>query len=114
MSTDPFLNRVALVTGGSRGIGFATASALASKGCSVVITGLDHARLDAARQRLQVEAGRVEAVAADVSDPAQVRNAVAFTARQFGGIDILINNAGIGGFKPVAEMSDADWHGIIS
>lgn len=103
----------AIVTGGSRGIGLAIAAALVKDGARVAITGLDPARLDAAVADLRREAGdsaRVHGVVNDVRDRSAVEALVADTEQRFGGLDTLVNNAGLGVFADVAAMSDEDWH----
>ena len=109
--TAPALDRtVALVTGGSKGIGFAIARALVSAGASVVITGRDRRDLD----RAQAELGpRAFAVAADVRQPAEVQTAVREPVDRFGGLDVLVNNAGVGLFKNAADLSLAEWQTVI-
>ena len=111
----PLTGKVALVTGGSRGIGLATAHALLMQGGSVAITATNHARLDAAANELAKEAasGRVLPIAANVRNQAEVQEAVAKTVAYFDGLDILVNNAGVGVFRPVAEMTVDEWHRII-
>jgi NADP-dependent 3-hydroxy acid dehydrogenase YdfG len=109
--TAPALDRiVALVTGGSKGIGFAIARALVSAGASVAITGRDRKDLD----RAQGELGpRAVAVAADVRQPTEVQAAVREPVDRFGGLDVLVNNAGVGLFKNAADMSLAEWQTVI-
>ena len=103
--------KVAIVTGGSRGIGLAAARLLRREGASVAVVGTNSAHLRTAVDTLTADegAGRVEAVAADVRDSGQMEAAMASTASALGGIDIVINNAGVGIFKPVAEMAVDEW-----
>ena len=103
--------KVALVTGGSRGIGLSIAQALLQEGASVVITGTDQERLKAARAEL---GARATAVRADVRDYGEVETAIKHAVDQFGGIDILVNNAGVGIFRAVAEMSLNEWNDVIA
>jgi NAD(P)-dependent dehydrogenase (short-subunit alcohol dehydrogenase family) len=102
--------KVAVVTGGSRGIGFAIARMLVERGASVAITGTDEARLRAAEKEL----GGAIGVRADVRDYPQVHAGMDAAAKHFGGLDILVNNAGIGIFRAVAEMTLDDWNAIFS
>jgi 3-oxoacyl-[acyl-carrier protein] reductase len=102
--------KVALVTGGSRGIGLATARALASRGGAVAITGTSDDTLTAACRDLERDAaGRVLALRADVRSPSEMAAACAAAASRFGGLDALVNNAGVGLFRPVGEMTDDEW-----
>lgn len=106
--------KVALVTGGSRGIGFAVASALVSEGVKVGIVGRDAAQLAAAQSKLTGEDAVAVAICpADVGHFDAVDHAVATVVEQFGGIDVLVNNAGVGIFTPVADMSSAQWSAVI-
>ena len=104
--------KVALVTGGSRGIGLAIASALSTAGASVAIAGRDESQLEAARRRLGV-GERIHTVKADVRDSSDAARAVASAVDAFGGLDILVNNAGVGLFRNVAEMSVDEWRRVI-
>jgi len=85
--------KVALVTGGARGIGFATAKALAGRGASVVVADLDRAAAETAAS--QIHDTRALGLAADVTDRGAVQRAVAATVERFGGLDVVVANAGI-------------------
>jgi len=107
-------SKVAIVTGGSRGIGLAIARALAAEGAQVAVTGLSTAHLAAARKTLDgAGPAAVETLQADVRRRDDVTRVVDATAARFGGLDILINNAGVGVFKEVAEMTGDEWQQVI-
>jgi 3-oxoacyl-[acyl-carrier protein] reductase len=101
--------KTAVVTGGSRGIGLAVARLLRQRGASVAITGTNAASLQTAVDGLGADGARVLPLCADVRDPVQMDAAMAQAAAALGGIDIVVNNAGVGVFKPVAEMSPDDF-----
>src|SRR5438128_3720697 len=106
--------KVAFVTGGSRGIGLAIARALVGEGARVAITGRNEAHLSAARPRIEgAGPGSVETLRADVRNYGEVERAIAATAARFGGLDILINNAGVGVFAEVAAMTLDQWAEVI-
>jgi len=107
--------KVAVVTGGSRGIGLATARALLRHGASVAITGTSQSHLDTAARELQPVAqdGRLLPLRADVRNYDEIEKALTETSTRFGGIDILVNNAGVGVFGSVADMSVAEWHRVL-
>jgi NAD(P)-dependent dehydrogenase (short-subunit alcohol dehydrogenase family) len=109
------LTKAALVTGGSRGIGFATAARLLRDGASVAILGTQPEGLADARGRLERLASpdRVAAVRCDVRDADAVTEAAGEAAARFGGLDILVNSAGIGLFAPVSDMSPAQWRQVL-
>ena len=113
-----FAGSVAVVTGGSRGIGRAVAESLLQCGADVLISGRSAEALAAAASALaeitgDAAAGRLETVAADVRRPADAERLIGTATDRFGGVDILINNAGIGYFEAVAEQSVDDWTQII-
>ena len=106
---------VAVVTGGSRGIGFATARALIGTGARVAITATSEQTLRAAALELE-KLGGAEAVLslrADVRHPEQVDQAIDAVVRRFGGLDILVNNAGIGIFQTVGDMTGDEWDQVM-
>ena len=95
--------KVALVTGGSKGIGLAIAQALADAGASVVSTSRSGGE----------STDRIRQVRADVRNYEGAASAVSEAVKAFGGLDILINNAGVGVFANVADMSVEQWHQVI-
>jgi rhamnulose-1-phosphate aldolase/alcohol dehydrogenase len=107
----PLAGRIALVTGGAGGIGSATARRLLAEGACVALTDIDAEALTAAEESLAQSFGRdvVHGVRADVTDEASVRAALAGTVERFGGIDIVVANAGLATAAPFAETSLADW-----
>jgi 3-oxoacyl-[acyl-carrier protein] reductase len=105
--------RTALVTGGSRGIGAAIARALLDRGARVAIGGRQAEALSASRSRLARAGDRFLAVQADVRDPGQVGRLITECVARLGGLDILINNAGVGDFGNVADQSIESWRTIL-
>src|SRR4051794_37691719 len=101
--------KVAIVTGGTRGIGRAIAERLLREGASVAVCG--RSADSTARAAAEMKPlGDVIGCAADVSDLAQVRSLFEAVDRQFHRLDILVNNAGEGVFRKVGEMTPEDWH----
>jgi NAD(P)-dependent dehydrogenase (short-subunit alcohol dehydrogenase family) len=102
--------KVALITGGSRGIGFAIAEAFVSHGARVTITGRDAAALERAQSRLGPQA---LTASADARVAEEVERAVQATVDGHGGLDVLVNNAGVGIFRNAADMSTTEWQSVI-
>ena len=108
--------RVSIVTGGTRGIGYAIARTLLQQGDAVALTGTSQGGADRAADQLGREhaaSARVLGLECDVRDAASVERAVREVAARFGGIDVLVNNAGVGAFNAVADMSHDEWHRVI-
>jgi len=106
--------KVAIVTGGSRGIGLAIARALVADGVQVAITGRSAAHLSSARPAIEAAGpGALETLQADVRRHDEIRGAIDAAAARFGALDILVNNAGVGVFTDAASMSPAQWSEVI-
>jgi len=110
----PLSDALALVTGGSRGIGRAIALRLASLGAAVTICGRDDDALNDVSAQLTGLGARVFSQVADVTRPADVEALVAKTQVALGPITILVNNAGIGLFGPAHEKSEEDWDRVLN
>lgn len=105
-------DKVAIVTGGSRGLGLASATALAAEGCRVAICARGEATLNAAAATLRSVAGgddRILPIVADVSSPADVERVVRQTVDTFGRLDILVNNVGLARGSNIVDTLDAEW-----
>jgi NAD(P)-dependent dehydrogenase (short-subunit alcohol dehydrogenase family) len=106
--------KVAIVTGGSRGIGKAAARALLREGASVMIASLRKESLDAAARELQ-PLGRVESLTCDVTSEADVRRLVQETVRRFRRLDVMVANAGVADpYKNLLETSVAEWDRMVA
>ena len=105
--------KVAVVTGGTRGIGWSIARALVREGASVFVCGRDARRVEAAVEELRNNGGRADGLAADVRRYEDCRRLIAAATEGFGGLDILVNNAGVGVFKPVDQISVEEWDEVI-
>lgn len=109
----PLCGRVALVTGGGRGLGRATALALAAAGADVCVTGRDATVLESVAAEAAGSGVRSLVCAADVIDSGQVRDVVARTVGELGGLDVVVNNAGVLSSLPLLETSDDEWDRVL-
>src|SRR5215831_10838078 len=106
----PFAGQVCLVTGATRGIGRAIARMLLMEGAGVAICGRSQEAVDQAVSELRAEtAGKVEGKAADVKHYDQVAELFRFVDSHLGQLDVLVNNAGVGIFRPISELTVEDW-----
>ena len=104
----------ALVTGSSRGIGWATAKAFAAEGCRVMLSGRSTEQLGEAETALRATGAVVAAHAGDVGSPDHARGLIQATVAAFGGVDILVNNVGGGGGGArIADSTDDDWRSAL-
>ena len=104
--------RIVLITGGTRGIGYALAQSLLRAGNTVAVTGTTSDGVVRAERELSA-IGSVVGITCDVRDPASAEAAVRTAVAKFGGLDVLVNNAGVGVGVPIAEMPHDEWHRII-
>ena len=113
MSEAPLAGKVAIVTGGSRGIGAATAAWLAEHGAAVVVSGRDADRLQSTVKQLEERGGSALAVVADAAKREDVDALVERTRERFGRVDVLVNNAGITRDGLLVRMKDEDWDRVM-
>jgi 3-oxoacyl-[acyl-carrier protein] reductase len=102
--------KVAIVTGGTRGIGRAITQRLLQEGASVAICGRTRESVDRALQTVEPAGGELFGEAADLTKVDDVARLFQAVDARFGGLDILVNNAGLGVFRKVADMTPEDWH----
>ncbi len=107
-------NKVAFVTGAASGIGKRIAEVYAQAGASVAVVDLNRQGAEAAAAALRAQGARAIGIGVDVTDEAGVDAAVARTVAQFGGLDVLISNAGIQIVAPLVEFSFADWKKLLA
>jgi len=109
-----FEGKVAIVTGAGSGIGEAVARAFAARGGSVVVADINQAAAEKVAKALSTNGGSAKAIATDVADAAAVEGMVQFAVDSFGGLDIAVNNAGIGGpLAPTGEYPLDGWRKVI-
>ncbi|HEV2171238.1 MAG TPA: bifunctional rhamnulose-1-phosphate aldolase/short-chain dehydrogenase, partial [Candidatus Binatus sp.] len=111
LAAKPLASRIAIVTGGAGGIGRAVAARLLEDDCCVVLLDIDGAARDAARESLvsRFDSDRVRAFQCDVTNENDVASAFAYAAREYGGIDIVVSNAGIASSAPIESTSLEVW-----
>jgi 3-oxoacyl-[acyl-carrier protein] reductase len=106
--------RIAIVTGAARGIGFAAAEKLAENGASVVLGDLNEPLVQEAAGRLKAKGYEALAVRMDVGRNDSIREAIAAAVKAFGGIDIVVNNAGILSALSIEEMTREEWDKVLN
>ena len=109
----PLAGKVAVVTGGTRGIGLAIARLLADDGASVVVSGRDPGRLESGAKELETSGASVLAVAADAGKREDADRLVDAAKERFGRLDVLVNNAGITRDQLLVRMKDDDWDQVL-
>ncbi|MDX1406570.1 MAG: SDR family oxidoreductase [Saprospiraceae bacterium] len=109
----PLKDKVAYITGGSKGIGYGTAESLLAQGMRVAISSRSETRAQEAALRLDASGERVLAIGSDVRSLDDEKRAVQQLLGRWGQLDVLVANAGIGKFAPIQEMSPEDWHDVI-
>lgn len=114
MATAQLHGKAAIITGGASGIGRATALLFAREGASVAIVDIDESAGSAVRQEIAASGGRAIFEYADVTRAADCERVVERTHREFGGIDVLFNNAGIIRRASALELSEQDWDRVIA
>jgi len=105
--------KVAVITGGASGIGYATAKALAAKGAKIMIADIEAAALDKAVAALSSSGAKAEGIVCDVSNLASVQHLAETAFSKMGAVHIVFNNAGVAVGGPISEMKHSDWEWII-
>ena len=107
-------NKISMVTGGSKGIGFGIAKALAEAGSDIVLVARDKTNLDRARQELARTGRDVRTWSFDMSNVAGIDDMFAGVIKETGGLDILVNNAGATRRGPAETITDEDWNLVLN
>jgi len=111
--TDAFKGKIAMVTGGNSGIGYALCEELLKRGAIVYMAGRNPAKVAEAAKKLAAQGDRIHTVTVDVTKQAEVQKAIEDTVTQAGRLDFLFNNAGVGGTKPFEQATLEEWKTII-
>ena len=107
-------NQIAIVTGAGRGIGRAVCQALAAAGAQVIAAARTRGQIEGVGREITTAGGRCEAMPVDLADEASIRQLFASVNDRFGRLDIVVNNAGVGRFGPVAEFSTDDLDTVLN
>lgn len=108
-------DKVAIVTGGGKGIGKAISLAFASEGATVVVAATTLSRLEETAEEIKSKGGRARAIQTDITDEKQVQRMVEETIKDYGQVDILVNNSGIGGpTVNVVDLNIDDWNRVMA
>jgi len=106
--------RAAIITGAANGIGRAVAERFAAEGAAVLLADVDGTAGGEAAAAISARGGRAEFVRTDVTDESQVRTMIDAAVERFGGLDVLVNNAGVGSFVPFDRLEPAAWDRILA
>mgnify|MGYP001469101733 CR=1 FL=1 len=107
-------DKVAYITGGSKGIGLGVAKALLEQGMRVAISSRHLAAVEEAARSLEYDESKILALESDVSSLSSEAAAVGEVLNRFGRLDLLVANAGVGHFAPIDQLSEDDWHATIN
>ena len=115
LAKDLLRGKLALITGGTQGIGFAIAQALAEEGCDLIVCGRSQARLRRAQKELSTKSAQVLAMSCDVRDEDSTRRMFATIKGKFKQLDIVVNSAGVAHrFKPTQKISIEEWSNVLA
>lgn len=106
--------KVAIVTGSRRGIGYGITLALAKEGCNVVVSDIDQKDCEKVVKEIEILGVKGLAIKCDVSKKSEVDNLIEETIKKFGKLDILVNNAGIFPFVPFLNITESDWDKVLN
>lgn len=107
-------DKVILITGGSRGIGKAIAEQVSKHNAKIILTAKDQSRLQTTVNELKTNGSAIITIPCDLANPDEVKRMTKEACSHYGGLDIVINNAGMGIMKPFEESSIEDWHSLLN